>query len=166
MGTASFMKKMDVRIPPDINLKTGIFLAVDHQLTAVFAVKYQPSDQVDFALRMTQRSRILPILAVRDPNITPQLLQRKFHKGVRVQYPDITTRVALSEAENDRDLPRGGRTSGASEGDRRPAETACHARQPADISHRHRHERTGQPSALRSRPCDHIQHILFRLRLR
>ena len=107
LGTASFMKKMDVRIPTDINLKTGIFLAVDRQLTAVFAVKYQPSEHVDFALRMTQRSHITPILAVRDPNITPQLLQRKFHKGVRVQYPDITTRVALSEAENDRDLPRG-----------------------------------------------------------
>ena len=75
-------------------------------LAAVFAVKYQPSEHVDFALRMTQRSHITPILAVRDPNITPQLLQRKFHKGVRVQYPDITTRVALSEAENDRDLPR------------------------------------------------------------
>lgn len=107
LGTASFMKKMDVRIPTDINLKTGVFLAVDRQLTAVFAVKYQPSEHVDFALRMTQRSHITPILAVRDPNITPQLLQRKFHKGVRVQYPDITTRVALSEAENDRDLPRG-----------------------------------------------------------
>ena len=39
MGTASFVRKMDVRLPGDINLKTGIFLAVDGQLIAVFAVK-------------------------------------------------------------------------------------------------------------------------------
>ena len=29
MGTASFMRKMDVRLPGDINLKTGLFLFVD-----------------------------------------------------------------------------------------------------------------------------------------
>ena len=106
LGTASFMRKMDVRIPGDIKLKTGVFLAVDRHLVAVFAVKYNPAENVDFALRMMRHSHITPILASRDPNITPALLKRKFHKGVRVEYPDLTTRVALSEAENDRDLPR------------------------------------------------------------
>ena len=106
LGTASFMRKMEVRLPGDINLKTGIFLAVDRQLIAVFAVKYNPAENVDFALRMMRRSHIMPILAARDPNITPALLKRKFHKGVKVEYPDLTTRVALSEAEQDRDLPR------------------------------------------------------------
>lgn len=106
LGTASFMRKMEVRLPGDINLKTGIFLAVDRQLTAVFAVKYNPAENVDFALRMMRRSHITPILAARDPNITPALLKRKFHKKVRVEYPDLTTRVALSEAVQDRDLPR------------------------------------------------------------
>ena len=106
MGTASFMRKMDVRLPGDINLKTGIFLAVDRQLIAVFAVKYNPSENVDFALRMMRRSHITPILASRDPNITPALLKRKFHKGVKVEYPDLTARVALSEAEQDQGVPR------------------------------------------------------------
>jgi hypothetical protein len=106
MGTASFLRKMDVRLPGDVNLKTGIFIAVDRQLVAVFAVKYEPAENVDFALRMMRRSRITPILAARDPNITPALLKRKFHKGVKVEFPDLTSRVALSEAEKDRDLPR------------------------------------------------------------
>jgi len=106
MGTASFVRKMDVRLPSDINLKTGIFLAVDRQLVAVFAVKYQPAENVDFALRMMRRIRIVPILASRDPNITPVLLRRKFSKGVKVEYPNLTGRVALSEVEQDRDLPR------------------------------------------------------------
>lgn len=106
LGTASFMRKMEVRLPSGINLRTGIFLAVDRQITAVFAVKYNASENVDFALRMMKRSHITPILAARDPNITPALLKRKFHKGVKVEYPDLTTRVALSEAELDRGLPR------------------------------------------------------------
>ncbi|MEG1593070.1 MAG: hypothetical protein RR350_01585 [Oscillibacter sp.] len=106
LGTASFLRKMEVRLPGGLNLRTGIFLAVDRQLTAVFAVKYNPSENVDWALRMMKRSRITPILAARDPNITPALLKRKFNKGVKVEFPDLTTRVALSEAEMDRGLPR------------------------------------------------------------
>ena len=79
---------------------------MDRQLAAVFAVKYQPSENVDFALRMMRRSRITPILASRDPNITPALLKRKFHKGVKVEFPSLTDRVAFSEAELDRGMPR------------------------------------------------------------
>ena len=106
MGTASFLRKQDVRLPSNINLKTGIFLAIDHQLAAVFAVKYEASENVDYARRTLRRSRITPILAVRDPNITPALLKRKFYKKIKVEYPQLTDRVALSEAEEDRGLPR------------------------------------------------------------
>ena len=106
MGTASFMRKMAVRLPADIRLKTGVFLAVDRQLVAVFAVKYNLAENVDFALRMMRSCHILPILASRDPNITPALLKRKFHKSVRVEYPGLADRMALSEAEQDHDLPR------------------------------------------------------------
>ena len=106
MGSASFMRKMNVRLPAEVNLRTGVFLAVDKELAAVFAVKYNPSENVDFALRMMQRSRIQPILAARDPNITPALLRRKFSRNVHLEYPGLTERIALSEAEKDRDLPR------------------------------------------------------------
>lgn len=106
MGGASFMRKMNVRLPADVNLKTGVFLAVDRELAAVFAVKYNPAENVDFALKMMQRSRIQPILASRDPNITPSLVKRKFSRGVHMEYPGLSERIALSEAEKDRDLPR------------------------------------------------------------
>lgn len=106
MGGASFMRKMNVRLPADVNLRTGVFLAVDKELAAAFAVKYNPSENVDFALKMMQRSRIQPILASRDPNITPALIKRKFSRGVHMEYPSLSERIALSEAEKDRDLPR------------------------------------------------------------
>ena len=92
-------------LPSNINLKTGIFLAIDHQLAAVFAVKYEASENVDYALRTLHRSRITPILAVRDPNITPALLKRKFYKKIKVEYPQLTDRVALSEARQNRGVP-------------------------------------------------------------
>ena len=98
--------KEEVRLPAGINLRTGVFLAMDRQLAAVFAVKYQPSENVDYALRMMRRSHVTPILAARDPNITPALLKRKFHKSVKVDSPSLTERVALSEAELDRGMPR------------------------------------------------------------
>ena len=93
----AFLRKQDVRLPSNINLKTGIFLAIDHQLAAVFAVKYMPAENVDWALHALHHSRITPVLAVRDGNITPALLKRKFGTDARAVYPKLSTRLALSE---------------------------------------------------------------------
>ncbi|MDY3281962.1 hypothetical protein [Dysosmobacter sp.] len=106
LGTAPFLRKMDVRLPGNLNLQTGLYLAVDRQLVAVFAVKYKPPENVDWALRMLRRSRITPILASRDPNITPALLKRKFSRAVKVEYPPLAARLALSELEQGRGRPR------------------------------------------------------------
>ena len=106
LGTASFMRKMEVRLPGGLNLRTGIFLAVDRQLTAVFAVKYKPSDNVDWALRMLRKSHITLLLASRDPNVTPELIRRKFTKVARLEYPNLSERVALSEQERALGMPR------------------------------------------------------------
>jgi len=106
LGTMSFMRKMDVRLPGNLNLRTGLFLAVDRQLTAVFAVKYLPAENVDWALKILRRNHIASILAARDANVTPGLLKRKFSKGVRVEYPGLAARLALSEQEMGRGRPR------------------------------------------------------------
>ena len=106
LGTASFMRKMDVRLPSGLNLRTGVFLSIDRELAAVFAVKYKPSDNVDWALRLLRRNKIQPILASRDPNVNPGLLKRKFTAKVRIQYPALSDRVAFSEQESAQGRPR------------------------------------------------------------
>lgn len=106
LGTASFMRKMNVRLPGNINLRTGLFLSIDRQLAAVFAVKYSAAENVDWALRLMKRNHITPILASRDPNITPALMKRKFSKGVRLEYPPLAARLALSEQEGGSGRPR------------------------------------------------------------
>jgi hypothetical protein len=102
LGTAYFMKKMRVSLPTGLKLKTAAFLAVDGHLTAIFAVKYQPSRNVEWALRAMKRNHFHPVLAVRDGNITPGLLKRKFGIETHPIYPDISTRLALAEEQENR----------------------------------------------------------------
>lgn len=97
MGSAYFMKKRHVSLPRDLKLQTGLFLAVDGVLTAVFAVKYQPSRNAEWALRAMRRSHITPVLAVRSSNVTPGLIKRKFGVDAKVVYPDVSTRLALAQ---------------------------------------------------------------------
>lgn len=97
MGSAYFMKKRHVSLPRDLKLQTGLFLAVDGVLTAVFAVKYQPSRNAEWALRAMRRSYITPVLAVRSSNVTPGLIKRKFGVDAKVVYPDVSTRLALAQ---------------------------------------------------------------------
>ena len=106
LGTASFLRRMGVALPGDVDLGTGLFLAEGRRLTAVFALRYEATENVDFALELLRGARITPTLAVRDPNISPVLLRRKFRREIRAAYPPLADRVALSEAEFDRDLPR------------------------------------------------------------
>ena len=97
LGSAYFMKKRHIALPRDLRLQTGLFLAVDGVLTAVFAVKYQPSRNAEWALRALRRSRITPVLAVRSSNVTPSLIKRKFGVDAKVIYPDVSTRLALAQ---------------------------------------------------------------------
>ena len=97
MGSAYFMKKRHVSLPRDLKLQTGLFLAVDGVLTAVFAVKYQRSRNAEWALRAMRRSHITPVLAVRSSNVTPGLIKRKFGVDAKVVYPDVSTRLALAQ---------------------------------------------------------------------
>lgn len=105
MGSAYFMKQSKVTLPRDLKLKTGVFLSVDGQLIAIFAIKYQASRNVDWALRAVRRNRIQPVLAVREGNVTPGLLKRKFSFDVKPVYPDVSTRLALSELTEQRGEP-------------------------------------------------------------
>ncbi len=106
LGPESFMRRRGVALPDNIRMKTGVFLAIDSQLAAVFAVRYDAAENVDYALHVMRQSKVMPILATRDPVITPTLVQFKFDKNAQMEYPDLPERVALSEAEEGRGVPR------------------------------------------------------------
>lgn len=97
LGSAYFMRRQNVRLPRELKVPTGLFLAVDGQLTAIFALRYQPSRNVDWALRALRRNRVTPVLAVRGSNITPEFLRRSFKVDAKPIYPDVQTRLSLLE---------------------------------------------------------------------
>lgn len=97
LGTIAFVRKMGVRLPGRLTLKTGVFLAVDKELIAIFAIKYLASENVNWALHALRRNRMTPVLATRDGNISPALLKRKFKTDAAAVYPKISTRLVLSE---------------------------------------------------------------------
>ena len=99
LGTAGFLRRMGVILPSGLKLKTGIFLSVDKELIAVFSAKYLAAENVDWALHSLKRNAITPVLAVRDANISPALLKRKFGTDAKAVYPKMATRLALSEKE-------------------------------------------------------------------
>ena len=102
MGSEYFMRKRHVRLPQELKVKTGVFLAVDGQLVAIFAIKYQASRNVEWALRALRRNRVEPVLATRSGNITPGLLKKRFGVDARPVYPDVSTRLALSNLSRER----------------------------------------------------------------
>ena len=97
MGSIYFMRKQHIALPYDLKLQTGVFLAVDGVLGAIFVIKYQPSRNVEWALRALKRAHMPPVLAVRSGNVTPGLLKRKFGVDCKPIYPDVSTRLALSD---------------------------------------------------------------------
>lgn len=96
MGSAYFMRSQKITLPHDLKLQTGVFLAVDGVLGAIFVIKYQPSRNVDWALRALRRGGLRPVLAVRSGNVTPGLLKRKFGVDCKPVYPNVSARLALS----------------------------------------------------------------------
>ncbi|SMC77012.1 hypothetical protein [Papillibacter cinnamivorans] len=97
-GSSDFMALMGVSLPRGLKLKSGVFLAVDGSLAGVFAIMYNPNEGIRSALACLMRSKLTPVFAVRDFNITPAMLTRKFKLNFsRCEFPPIKRRLELSE---------------------------------------------------------------------
>ena len=107
VGPPVFMRHMAVRLPATLPSKTTVCLAVDGELTAVFAVKYDTSEPVESALRALGRNGLQLTLAVRDGNITPKLLKTRFGTDGGAVVPELSERLALSDPQREAEGPNG-----------------------------------------------------------
>lgn len=107
VGTPVFMRHKAVRLPASMPSRTCLCLAVDGQLTAVFAIKYNTSETVESALRALGRNDMRLLLAVRDGNITPKLLKTRFGTDGGAVYPEVSDRLRLSDPEREAESPSG-----------------------------------------------------------
>lgn len=102
VGTAAYMHLMEVPIPPGHNIKNAVFCAINGQLSGLFLLNYALSNAVNPSLSAMMRSGVSPILATRDPNLIPALLEQKFKLPVdRMEFPPVERRLELSRPDPD-----------------------------------------------------------------
>ena len=97
LGTDKFMRHHEVALPGALKLKNALFLAVDGELIAAFAVKYPQLSSTEWAVHSLKRMGIAPVLASRDPNLTPALLKQRFGTDAKAVYPALEERLNLSD---------------------------------------------------------------------
>jgi hypothetical protein len=97
VGTLNFMHSMGIQVPPELSSKTAVFTSVNHDLAGVLAVSYTPSSNVKGALLLLENQKMTNVLAVRDINISLNLLRDKFSIDPDLlEYPIVEERIQLS----------------------------------------------------------------------
>jgi hypothetical protein len=99
-GTSSFIARMGIRLPNELIVKRAVYLVVNLELAAIYAINYIASTSTSSGLKMLARRGIAPLMVTRDFNIPPLALKDQF--GVdpdTLEYPLIEERLAISSAE-------------------------------------------------------------------
>ena len=101
MGSLGFMKLMRVHMPEGARVKQAVYLSVNGELAAVFALSYAPATNVKSALQALSRcTGLTPILATRDFMITPQFLKHRYKLSPdRIEFPTVEERARLSSSD-------------------------------------------------------------------
>ncbi len=98
-GPAGFMQLMGIRLPKALSLKDCVFLSASGVLCGFFEIRYEPSDDVYKSLVDIMRSDRHPIFALRDFNMSPQMLSRKFDIPTDgFDFPSFIERYEISAA--------------------------------------------------------------------
>ncbi len=99
IGTGAFMNLMGIRVPDAQNEKNSVFTAINDALAAAFSINYVPTNSVQSALVTLLNTRTNILMAVRDFNVTPNMIYQKFKVNVEgVEYMPVETVYKLSEA--------------------------------------------------------------------
>lgn len=97
-GSTDLMRLMNVRVPFKLVNRTTVLLAIDGTLYGIFNLNYTPQPQVRRALVSLMRSNRHPVFAVRDFNITPEMLHSSFDIATDgYDFPPYVERYAISE---------------------------------------------------------------------
>ena len=101
MGSLGFMKLMRVHMPDGARVKQAVYLSVNGELAAVFALSYAAATNVRSSLQALARcAGLTPILATRDFMITPQFLKHRYKLSPdRIEFPTVEERARLSSPE-------------------------------------------------------------------
>ena len=98
MGSLAFMKLMKVRVPEGTRLRQAVYLSINGELAAVFALNYAAAEKIKASLIAVLRSgSLVPVLATRDFMITPQFLKLRYQVPPEyIEFPTVEERARLS----------------------------------------------------------------------
>ncbi len=100
VGSAGFMLRSSVHLSSGTNTKNAVFIAINGAPAGVFNINYKANSEIERALHMLIRKRIPVILAVRDFNLTPTMIEDTFNlKRGYLDYPEVEQRLALSDED-------------------------------------------------------------------
>ena len=104
VGTADFMRMMDVELKPGHSVRSAVYCAIDGQLAGLFPLRYTLNPAVSPSLSALIREDVSPVLATRDPVIVPAMLEQKFKLPVdKLEFPAVERRMELSDKDQDHD---------------------------------------------------------------
>ena len=104
VGGAAFMNLMGIRLPRKLSTKNSIYTAINGALVGIFAIEYRPTSSVQDALVVLLHSKLEPIFAIRDFNITPSMIKSRFKMPTDgFKFPSYAERYRISGAEPDQD---------------------------------------------------------------
>lgn len=104
-GSGAFMNLMGIRVPEKVNAANTVFAAINGELAAVFTLNYVPSNSVRSALQSLLNTKINILLAVKDFNVTPNVISQKFRVSMEgVEYIPVETSYRLSSDEGEKEV--------------------------------------------------------------
>ena len=100
VGTSGFMLRAGVKLASGTTTKNAVFVAINKEPAGVFNVNYKANIEVERALHIMVKKKVPVVLAVRDFNLLPMMVEETF--GLRdssLEYPEIEDRIDLSSDE-------------------------------------------------------------------
>ena len=107
MGVLPFLQDMGVEIPEGTRVNQAVYVAIEGQLSGLFAITYgkSKSSAAGFTTLCAYR-RLTPVVAATDFMLTESFLRSKFSvKTRRVAFPNYADRAALAVRTPDEGLP-------------------------------------------------------------
>lgn len=100
VGSAAFMKLMEVELPQGLHVKNAVFCAIEGELAGIFALNYTLPDMVFPSLEALMREKVGPVLATRDFNLIPAMLHQRFKLAAdKMDFPPVERRRELSDPD-------------------------------------------------------------------
>lgn len=100
VGCADLMRLMNIHVPYREIAQTSVILTINGIVYGIFDIKYKADPKIRKALVSLMRSSRHPVFALRDFNVTPEMLREQFDVATDgYDFPPYAERFRISEAK-------------------------------------------------------------------